>query len=252
MKQLLRNVFLLVCMVALTGCAGALTWTPPGATPSSPNTVSDEVPEHYTVQLGDTLYSIAWRYGLDYHDVARWNGIGTDYLIKPGQVLKLSAPAGVSGNNPARQGATGTAMRAGQSAQAAADSGFSPPAGGIVWQWPVSGRVIRQFHAGSALTKGVDITAARGTDIRAAAAGKVVYAGSGIIGYGKLIIIKDSEQFLSAYADNDEMLVREGDVVQAGDRIATMGLGRDGHPLLHFEIRRNGKPVDPLQYLPRR
>lgn len=252
MKQLVRNVILLVCMIAVAGCAGALTWTPQGGTQPGLGAASDEVPATYIVQPGDTLYSISWRYGLDYHDVAGWNGIGSDYLIKPGQVLKLSAPAGSSNNNHVQQAVAGTAIPAGQTAQTAADSGFSPPAGGITWHWPVAGRVIRQFHAGSALSKGIEFTAARGTDIRAAAAGKVVYAGSGIIGYGKLIIIKDSEQFLSAYADNDEMLVREGDAVQAGDRIATMGLGRDGHPLLHFEIRRNGKPVDPLQYLPRR
>jgi lipoprotein NlpD len=251
-KQLARYVLLLVGIVALAGCAGALTWTPPGGAQSGMSSASDEVPAHYTVQPGDTLYSIAWRYGLDYHDVAGWNGVGSDYLIKPGQVLKLSAPAGGSSHTHVQQAGTGATLPARQSAQAANDSGFKPPEGGIVWMWPVSGRVIRQFHDGSALSKGIDITATRGTDIRAAAAGKVVYAGSGIIGYGKLIIIKDSEQFLSAYADNDEMLVREGDVVQAGDRIATMGLGRDGNPLLHFEIRRNGKPVDPLQYLPRR
>lgn len=111
---------------------------------------------------------------------------------------------------------------------------------------------MRLFHAGDPLSKGIDISGAQGQPVYAAAPGKVVYTGSGIIGYGKLIIIKNSEQFLSAYADNDSMLVREGDAVQSGERIATMGLDRNGHPLLHFEIRYNGKPVNPLDYLPGR
>ncbi|HET7921875.1 MAG TPA: peptidoglycan DD-metalloendopeptidase family protein [Gammaproteobacteria bacterium] len=230
----------MLCALVLAGCAGALNWSPPSRTDAGAE--AEPVPASYTVSAGDTLYSIAWRYGLDYHDVADWNGIGSDYLIKPGQKLRLSVPAG---------GLPSTGARAGGTARGTpVDESYTAPAGDIAWRWPSEGRVIRSFHAGDPLSKGIDISAARGTDIRAAAAGKVVYAGSGIIGYGKLIIIKNSEQFLSAYADNDEILVREGDTVQAGDRIASMGLGRDGRPLLHFEIRRNGKPVDPLKYLP--
>ncbi len=106
------------------------------------------------------------------------------------------------------------------------------------------------FHPNNPLSKGIDIAGMRGQGIQAAAAGKVVYTGSAIAGYGKLIIIKNSDQFLSAYADNDTMLVKEGDVVKAGEPIATMGLDRNGRPLLHFEIRYNGKPVNPLSYLP--
>ncbi|HEX6551049.1 MAG TPA: peptidoglycan DD-metalloendopeptidase family protein [Gammaproteobacteria bacterium] len=249
MKQLCSGI-LLSCVGALTGCAGALSWTPSPGMVQAESAAAEPVPARYTVKPGDTLYSIAWRYGLDYHDVANWNGIGSDYLIKPGQTLRLSSPAGGARGTAAAIAGTNTNNSV-SARTVSADDSFTPAAGNVAWNWPVSGRVIRQFHADSNLAKGIDISAARGTDIRAAAAGKVVYAGSGIIGYGKLIIIKNSEQFLSAYADNDQMLVKEGDIVQAGDRIATMGLGRDGHPLLHFEIRRNGKPVDPLQYLPR-
>lgn len=111
---------------------------------------------------------------------------------------------------------------------------------------------MRLFHADNSFAKGIDITAARGSDILAAANGRVVYAGSGLIGYGKLVIIKNSDDFLSAYADNDDILVKEGEAVRAGQRIATMGVSRENQPLLHFEIRYNGKPVDPLGYLPRR
>lgn len=246
MKRMRLVTGCLSCALLLTGCAGALNWSapPPGAPQAESGATTEPLPTHYTVQVGDTLYSIAWRYGLDYHDVADWNGIGSDYLIKPGQSLRLSAPAGSAYR-------TVPIPAADSAPSVASDNSFTPPAGGIVWHWPAQGRVIRQFHAGDALSKGIDISAARGTDVRAAAAGKVVYAGSGIIGYGKLIIIKNSEHYLSAYADNDELLVKEGDNVQAGDRIASMGLGREGHPLLHFEIRRDGKPVNPLQYLPR-
>lgn len=249
MKQLLWRGMLLSCVGALTGCAGALSWTPsPGMVQAEP-AAAEPVPARYTVKPGDTLYSIAWRYGLDYHDVASWNGIRSDYLIKPGQPLRLSSPA--AGSSITASAVTGAnTHNSVPASQPPTDESFTPASSNVVWYWPAQGRVIRLFHADSNLAKGIDISAARGTDIRAAAAGKVVYAGSGIIGYGKLIIIKNSEQFLSAYADNDQMLVKEGDTVQAGDRIATMGLGRDGHPLLHFEIRRNGKPVDPLRYLP--
>lgn len=250
MKQSWRCGIVLCWAGLLAGCAGALSWTPSPGMAQAESADAEPVPASYTVKPGDTLYSIAWRYGLDYHDVASWNGIGSDYLIKPGQTLQLSSPA--SGSRVTASAIAGTNVKDSVSARPVpADDSFTPASGNVAWHWPVQGRVIRLFHADSNLAKGIDISAARGTDIRTAAAGKVVYAGSGIIGYGKLIIIKNSEQFLSAYADNDQMLVKEGDVVQAGDRIATMGLGRDGHPLLHFEIRRNGKPVDPLQYLPR-
>ncbi len=241
-----------LCIGLLTGCAGALTWNPPAAYPSAQIGVAAEpIPNQYTVKPGDTLYSIAWRYGLDYHDLAAWNGIGPGYLIKPGQTLVLAEPASALAHTAA---AASSPSRAAGSASIASEPmpDFIPPSGSIRWVWPAQGAIIRMYHARNPFAKGIDISGVQGQDIYAAAAGKVVYTGSGIIGYGKLIIIKNSGQFLSAYADNAEMLVREGDIVQAGERIASMGLGRDGHPELHFEIRYNGKPVNPLSYLPRR
>jgi lipoprotein NlpD len=222
---------------ALVGCAGALQWSTPQDAPAV-----EAAPATYTVKPGDDLYAIAFRYGLDYHDVAGWNHLGSDYRIHPGDSLVLAAPKG-SLHKPV----PGTA-----SARSAYVVTSAPPTGPIQWAWPVEGQVVRLFHAGSSLSKGVDITAPQGTEIHAASSGKVVYAGSGIVGYGKLIIIKDSDAFLSAYADNDQILVKEGDVVRGGDRIATMGLGRDDRPVLHFEIRYNGDPVDPLNYLPKK
>ncbi len=233
----MKRHLLLICLLLLGGCAGALQWTP-----QQDGAALEAAPAAYVVKQGDTLFSIAWRYGLDYHDVAVWNHLGRDYLIHPGDKLVLAAPA--ASLHAASAPPPAVTRRA--------DASALPSAGALQWSWPVSGQVVRLFHAGSTLAKGIDITAAQGTDILAAGNGRVVYAGSGIIGYGKLIIIKNSESFLSAYADNDEILVKEGDSVRMGDRIATMGLGRDGRPLLHFEIRYAGKPVDPLSYLPRR
>jgi len=219
------------------GCAGALQWnSPQDAAPV------EAAPTSYTVKPGDDVYAIAFRYGLDYHDVAAWNHLGSEYRIHPGDKLVLRAPA-----EALRKPTPGTA-----SARSAYVAAAAPSSGPIQWTWPVEGQVVRQFHAGNSLAKGVDITGPQGTEIHAASGGKVVYAGSGIVGYGKLIIIKDNEAFLSAYADNDQILVKEGDVVRGGDRIATMGLGRDGRPVLHFEIRYDGNPVDPLSYLPKK
>ena len=234
--------------VWLAGCAGALSWNPPGAYPAArqPAVTPQPMPRSYVVQPGDTLYSIAWRYGLDYHDLAAWNSIGSDYLIKPGQTLALAAPRRMLAR-PAPRPTTAAA-----SASAAASPAYPPLSGSLHWVWPTQGAVVRLFHAGDPLSKGIDISGVQGQSVRAAAPGKVVYTGSAILGYGKLIIIKNSERFLSAYADNDVMLVHEGDMVQSGERIATMGLNRDGHALLHFEIRYDGKPVNPLNYLPSR
>ena len=233
-----RTLRLLACLgvVLLGGCAGALQWSAPqDAAPV------EAAPATYTVKAGDDVYAIAFRYGLDYHDVASWNHLGADYRIHPGDRLSLRAPAGSLRKSAPVPGTGRTAQQV-----------AAPPSGPVQWAWPVEGQVVRMFRPGNSLAKGMDITAAQGAEIRAASSGRVVYAGSGIVGYGKLIIIKNSDAFLSAYADNDQMLVKEGDVVRIGDRIATMGLGRDNRPVLHFEIRYNGNPVDPLSYLPRK
>jgi lipoprotein NlpD len=227
-------VLLVVSLLLLAGCAAALQWNSPQA-----GGELEPAPTSYTVKAGDTLYSISWRYGVDYHDVAAWNRLGSDYRIHPGDKLVLTAPAG-------------TLHKAAAAPAKRVDTSLPPSSGPLQWAWPAEGQVVRLFHAGSRLAKGIDITAPRGSEVRAAGGGRVVYAGSGIVGYGKLIIIKNSEAFLSAYADNDVLLVKEGDAVRTGDRIATLGVGRDNRPVLHFEIRYNGEPVDPLSYLPRR
>ena len=246
---ILRTMLLTACCAGLlVGCAGALNWSPRDAFGQAQETVTAEpIPGQYTVRPGDTLYSIAWRYGLDYHDVAAWNGISSDYLIKPGQTLVLAAPTRFTASST--KPATHTSVAA-THPQPAESNDYAPPSGPLQWTWPAKGALVRMYHPNDPLSKGIDISGVLGQDIVAAAPGKVVYTGSAIIGYGKLIIIKNSDQFLSAYADNDSMLVQEGETVKVGERIATMGLDRDRHPLLHFEIRYNGKPVNPLSYLP--
>jgi len=198
------------------------------------------------VARGETLYSIAFRYGRDYRDLARWNAIEEPYVIMPGQVIRLSAPsARTPGRPPLPSSAPATGGRA-------APVPVPVPAaqGPLRWRWPVSGRVLRSSSPTS--KKGVDISGQQGQSIIAAAPGVVVYSGSGLLGYGRLIIIKHNDTFLSAYAYNDQLLVQEGDRIAEGQAIATMGLGSDGRPVLHFQIRKDGKPVNPLDYLPKR
>ena len=216
MTRGLLQVALVLSLVLSTSCSGRRGDTPPDA---------------YRVKRGDTLYSIAWRHGLDHKQLARWNRLENENLIYPGQVLTLK-PAGV----PRRSKAS--------SATRVLDSGQT-------WVWPTNGRVLSTFsQGGSVASKGIDIAGRSGQPIRAAAPGRVVYSGSGLLGYGQLIIVKHSDTYLSAYGHSDELLVQEGDSVKAGERIAKMGVGPEKRPMLHFEIRLNGKPVDPLRYLP--
>jgi lipoprotein NlpD len=179
------------------------------------------------VREGETLYAIARRYGLNPADLARWNGLGDGSLIRVGQKLRLQPPGGV----------------------AAAPEPAGPP---VRWAWPTGGTVAAAFGASRAAQTGMLISGAVGDPVRAAADGVVVYAGNGLAGYGELLIVKHSEQWLSAYGHNSALLVREGERVSGGQAIARMGLGPGRQPLLHFEVRRNGVPVDPVPLLPAR
>jgi lipoprotein NlpD len=200
-----------------------------------------ERPQTYTVKRGDTLYTIAWRHKMDWQDLARWNGIRRDYVIHPGQVLKLypsrasSASTRPAPASPARQTVPARAP-------------IAPP---VQWQWPVSGgsaTLTSRPNGGQGLT----VSGHLGEDIRAAAAGRVVYTGSGLLGYGQLVILKHNETYLSAYGHTQSVAVREGDPVVSGQRIATMGAGPNGVAMLYFEIRINGTPGNPLSFLPKR
>jgi lipoprotein NlpD len=242
-------------------------------------------PQTYVVRPRDTLYSIAWRYDLDYRELARWNNIGADYRIAVGQVLLLrpshgapaarqlsnaaprpldaphepremphdvprvsaptplhAAPAASAAAAPTRAAATGAAA---SGAPAASASKSVVPSASTQWVWPTQRSSTPRTVPGG----GILLLGQLGQPVHAACSGRVVYIGSGLRGYGNLIIIKHADNLLSAYAHNRELLVREGQDVAGGQDIARMGNGPHQIAALYFEIRLNGKPVDPLPYL---
>lgn len=217
----------LAAALLLAACAPSSLWDQPSR-------------EQHVVRSGETLFTIAWRYGKDYRDLARWNDLGDGSLIFPGQVIRLNPPP------------SATAARAGSSKPVTRKQSEATPEPPPPWQWPTSGRVLAGFDGKPGGGTGIVIGGQAGQAIRAAAAGRVVYSGGGLIGYGQLIIVKHNDTYLSAYGYNASLLVKEGDNIRKGQRIATMGEGPGQEPRLHFEIRRNGKPVDPRQYLPAR
>jgi lipoprotein NlpD len=244
----------------------------------------------HTVQRGDTLYAIAFANGLDYREIAIWNQLESADLIRVGQVLRLTPVPGAievmplddEGAPRARplteapelrepqavllsysdanwaqvssaRPATAVAPAAVKPATAAATPSAAAPAANATfdsWLWPVDGTLAGRF--GAAGGKGIDIVGQRNAPVKAVAPGKVVYSGSGLRGYGRLLIVKHAGEYLSAYAHNETILVKEGELVTAGQRIALMGDSDADRVKLHFEIRRYGKPLDPLNYLPER
>jgi lipoprotein NlpD len=205
----------------------------------------------YTVMSGDTLYGIAWRYGLDYEELVRWNNISSDYVIQPGQQLKLLGPAAgkVQAKNTQQAQSTKQSKTTSQQKSSGSAAVNSKP---VQWRWPTEGKVLNTFALNKLSQRGIDIAGNLGQPVHAVADGKVVYSGNGLAGYGNLIIIKHSDTYLSAYAYNQQRLVNEGMKVKAGKVISKMGRSSNGSTRLHFEIRKNGKPVDPLKYLPKR
>ncbi len=250
---------------------------------------------HYTVETGDTLYSIAFNKQLDWKQVAQWNGIGAPYTIVPGQDLRLTRPpasqtsmavttygAGsqpvastpvvtkpiVTAPTPEPDRTTSTpATTPVVPADTLPPPPTAPPAStadttvastpartvaGLSWHWPADGSLLSTYVASDPTRQGLDIGGRRGTPVRAAANGVVVYSGSGLVGYGELVIVKHSDIYLSAYGHNDARLVKEGEQVTAGQQIATMGSSGTSRTELHFEIRKHGQPIDPMGFLPTR
>ncbi|NND64933.1 MAG: peptidoglycan DD-metalloendopeptidase family protein [Gammaproteobacteria bacterium] len=216
--------------------------------------------DHYTVREGDTLYAIAWRHEIDYRRLAQWNHMNVNATLNPGQVLIVSPTATRMQAQPAaarrtQTASTGTAKpRKSPSGQ---PSLMAASLSNIKWHWPSNGSVVTTFADDTSLGRGIDIGGAIGESVNAAADGEVVYAGDGLIGYGHVAIIKHDAHWLSAYGYNQKLLVREGDVVQTGQRIALVGQQPNASPSeeggrLHFEIRYQGEPVDPLRLLPKR
>jgi lipoprotein NlpD len=210
------------------------------------------------VQRGDNLYRIASGNGITVGDLAAWNGIPLPYTIYPGQRLRLYPPSNTGsstvGTSPRRTAPVAKAPRpaAAVPRSPVAVSAAAPITSGINWRWPADGALISRYVAGEPTKQGVDIAGSGGAPVHAAGDGVVVYSGSGLVGYGELIIIKHNDAWLSAYGHNRNRLVNEGQLVKGGQQIAEMGRSGAARDMLHFEVRYNGKPVDPLQYLPKR
>jgi len=317
MNRHLAPWLLAVALLALSACSTVVVEpaTGQGGRHAIPVVVHTPVPGgSYAVVRGDTLYSIAFRKGVDFRDLAKWNGIAAPYTIWPGQHLRLSsppggvpsshaavattektkpmpaaaapaapvfesvpAPASAPPASPHASTATGSATAqtvhaptvatapatavstevpvAGEPKAAvpppapAVASGGSRAAGGVSWHWPADGQIIKRFTPGDAVP-GIEIAGKAGDPVRAAADGVVVYSGNGLVGYGELVIIKHNDSLLSAYGHNSKRLVKEGQRVSAGQQIAEMGSSGASRVELGFQIRKDGNPVDPLNYLP--
>jgi lipoprotein NlpD len=236
--RLSGRLALLVLAAVVTGCAGLVSWEgegPPPAAAEPPPTGT------HVVQPGETLYKIAFRYRLDWRDLAAWNRLGDADRIYPGQSIRLSPPTGTASARPSSSPSQ-TPVGTKPAPRATAPS---PP-----WRWPADGPVLWRFGQNRRNPTGIGIGGSAGEPVRAAAEAQVVYSGSGLIGYGQLIILKHNDTYLSAYGHNETLRVQEGERVSAGQVIAQMGRGPGDKPLLHFEIRLNGRPVDPLGFLP--
>ncbi len=231
-------------------------------------------PGYYAVKPGDTLIRVALETGQNWRDLARWNALDNPNLIEVGQLLRVLPPEAPVATGAAvaqvlpQVPVVGTALGPQRGASAAVSAGVAPPAAApasaprpvpaqavaiedeIDWVWPARGHLLGGFD--EVKNKGLDIAGSAGDTVVAAAGGKVVYAGSSLRGYGNLIILKHSSSFLSAYAHNQTLLVKEDQTVQKGQKIAEMGSSDADRVKLHFELRRLGKPVDPSKYLPQR
>jgi len=230
----------------------------------------------YVVKRGDTLFSIAFRYGWDWKALAARNSIPDPYTIHVGQTIRFDGRSSASSGNVVSAAPQTTTSSTSSPSGSLKTTVISRPVGvtpltvppvattpattpvmaGVKsasgWAWPTNGILIGKFSSNGSLNKGIDIAGDLGQPVLAASDGAVVYAGSGLRGYGELIIIKHSDTYVSAYGHNRRLLVREGQQVKVGQSIAEMGSTGTDRVKLHFEIRRQGKPVDPLEFLPRR
>lgn len=211
--------------------------------------------KRYSVKSGDTLYSVAWRYGYDYKVLARFNHLSSPYPLHVHQIIRLpdnkETQKIASRVEPKISSTKLTVLvkpKKKQSLKSKTTANTASKKGTKAWIFPANGKIVSRYSKkGSA--KGIDVSGHVGSAIRASSDGIVAYSGNGLSGYGNLIIIKHDSTFLSAYAFNRKNLVKEGEIVKAGAKIAEMGVNNKGKTLLHFEIRRNGKPVDPLRFV---
>lgn len=246
-------VILVMLVTLVTGCLSSRDFVSVERKFSS----EEKTPGFHHVKKGETLFSIAWRYGLDFRTLASTNSISAPYTIYPGQKIDVrnvprpkTAQASRSVEKPSKPPVPNTVK-----SQPEVKNSHNTPltvasTSNGKWIWPVNGRLISRFSTKKPVNKGIDIDGALGESVLAAAAGTVVYAGRGLRGYGNLVIVKHNETYLSAYAHTSRIVVSEQDVVKAGQKIAEIGSTGTDKVKLHFEIRKNGKPVDPLKHLP--
>ena len=254
----LRIASVLIMFPVLVSCGGQTNIAPVTSRSSSaskPTIVVSRNSDFYTVRKGDTLYSIAWQHGYDYKIVAGWNDIAAPYRLNVGQKLRIRSSTELSTSGEGEKSVTIPAEKQGKKPniqpEKAAKQDRRIASAKPAWRWPTNGKIIQQYSSRQPGKKGIVLSGKNGQSVFAASDGRVVYSGSGLVGYGKLIIIKHNAEFLSAYGHNKTLLVKEGDRVKSGQQIAEMGKSGAERVMLHFEIRRDGKPVNPLLYLPK-
>lgn len=248
----------LLIALALSGCGStgpAPVYDAYGPAPSG----------YYRVRGGDTLHKIASRHKVGYKTLARWNKLGPPYPIYAGSLLRVESPDRTGGSTNRRDTRTvKTATRTTKQSSTKGKAAVKTPAeasrgtrassakvaSGSSWQWPLEGKVVQRFRGGDRARQGIRIAGRPGQKVLAARGGSVVYSGSGLKGYGNLIIVKHNNRYLSAYGFNRRLLVSEGSRVKRGQAVAEVGQASGGKYRLHFEIRKSGTAVDPLKYLP--
>ncbi|EKS72983.1 MULTISPECIES: peptidoglycan DD-metalloendopeptidase family protein [Caballeronia] len=204
-------------------------------------------PGFYRVERGDTVSKIARENRTTIANIKRWNGLANPDAIEVGQVLRIAPPAGSASTADSSGAAATGSAKSEAGAQASPQSKAGP---GVTLVWPAQGSVVRSFDGKN--SKGIDIANVAGTPVVAAASGNVVYAGNGLRGYGNMLIVKHDDDYLTAYAHNRVLLVKEGQTVQQGQQIAEMGDTDSNRTMLHFEVRYMGRSTDPARYLPPR
>ncbi len=251
LMKMKKVIVIFLLSMAVGGCSGQLNIP---VINKSPDRV---IPDAYAARAGDSIYNIAWAFGVDHLDLIKWNRLKPPYRVSPGQVVLLREPTAktIPLDPEIEQSKIATALPQKQpvkpepvktASPVAPEVGFSSTPG--KWNWPAKGKLTGKF-APSKGRNGIQISGSEGSGVKASADGEVVYVGEGIRGYGKLVIVKHSKQFLSAYAHNKEIVVNEGQRVKSGEQIALMGSSGAPSTMLHFEIRKDSVPVDPLKYL---
>jgi lipoprotein NlpD len=244
-----KIILLCVLLLSSTACFRAIDYRQ--STHKSPRAFS-KVVTHHRVKAGETLYSIAFEYGRDHRDVARWNKIRKPYTIFPKQKLRVIPVSDDKKSNKKVTVVTERTVRPTSRRTLTRNKINYISSAKLKWQWPTKGKILSTFSLQDPGRRGIDIVGRKGQPVKAAATGWVVYKGNGLLGYGNLIIIKHNETYFSAYAHTENVVVKEKEKVKLGQRIADMGNTSSEKTKLHFEIRRNGKPINPIRILPKR